>query len=110
MGNMSGGGMPAVSPVPSVPAQTELSVREGMYLERGQTAFRVINTDRVWAEFTVYPQSAPYVKKGDSLTIIPDFKKELTVEAPVYLIDPFYQEGENFSQVSVYWDTKIGTV
>src|SRR3546814_595355 len=34
--------------------------------------------------------------------------KELTVEAKVDFLEPFYQEGENFSKVRVYLDNPAG--
>src|SRR3546814_34265 len=83
-------------------AQVALSIREGMYVSRGQTVFKVVNTDRVWAEFTIYPHAASYIEKGDSLVISPDFDPEWKVGAAVDFLQPFFQEGERFSKARVH--------
>lgn len=83
------------------PGQTGLTTREGMYLAKGETAFRVINTSQVRAEFNIYPEMAPYIRKGDSLILIPDFNKDLLLGATVDFLQPFYQNGENFAKVRV---------
>lgn len=94
----------AASPDPGPAKEAELSIREGMYQEKGQTVFRVINTDRVVAEFSIYPETAPYIKTGDSLRIIPDNDRESALVAKVDFVEPFFQEGGTFSKVRVYLD------
>ncbi|WP_431210240.1 efflux RND transporter periplasmic adaptor subunit [Puia sp. P3] len=42
----------------------ELPVKEGMYVEKGQTVFQVFNMDRSWVLLKVYPGDAGLVKKG----------------------------------------------
>lgn len=82
-------------------APTRLGIREGMYLKKGETAFTIINTDQVWAEFNLYPQTVPHVKAGDSVILSSDFNRDLKIRTTVSLVQPYYQNGENFTTIRV---------
>jgi multidrug efflux pump subunit AcrA (membrane-fusion protein) len=79
----------------------ELRVREGMYVSAGQTIFRVINTEAVWAEFNVYQRDAAFVKVNDPVRLTLDNPSE-TREATVNFVQPFFKSGERFANVRVY--------
>ena len=40
----------------------ELGIREGMYLQKGQSAFSIYNADRVWVLLSLYPGQQSLVK------------------------------------------------
>lgn len=92
------GGMPA-----ETSSRTRLDVQEGMYLEKGQIAFKIINTGKVRAEFSISRKEAPYIGKGSPLRVSAH-PGGPEVNAEVDLVQPFYGEGEKFSKVWVYLD------
>ncbi len=79
----------------------ELSTREGMYVNAGQSIFRVVNTDQVWAEFDVYQRDAASVKVNDPLKLTFD-NSTTAVETKVNLIQPFFKTGESFVKLRSY--------
>ncbi|HYH54976.1 MAG TPA: efflux RND transporter periplasmic adaptor subunit, partial [Anseongella sp.] len=91
-------------PAAAVTAASPLNIREGMYLKSGEAVFKVVNAARVWAELTVYPKDAPYIRKGEPLTLTAYQDEDLKVAARADLILPFYREGETFTKVRVYLD------
>jgi Cu(I)/Ag(I) efflux system membrane fusion protein len=81
--------------------QSELDVREGMYVTASQTIFKVANAKNVWAEFDLYSKDASLIKVNDPIQITVNELKE-EIEEKVNFVEPFYKEGENFFRVRVY--------
>lgn len=79
----------------------ELLTREGMYVSAGQTLFKIVNTEHVWAEFDVYQQDASYIRKNDRVSLTFENIAE-EVEATVNFIQPFFKNDENFVKVRIY--------
>jgi Cu(I)/Ag(I) efflux system membrane fusion protein len=87
---------------------SELTTREGMYVNAGQVVFKVINTDNLWADFDVYQRDAAYLKANDPVRLT--FGDASTaVEAKVGLVQPFIQNGESFIKVRVYLSNRNDT-
>jgi len=87
--------------------QTNLDVREGMYVTASQTIFKVANAKNVWAEFDVYSKDASLIKVGDPIQITIDELKD-EQDKKVNFVEPFYKEGENFTKVRVYLSNSDG--
>lgn len=100
MGGMGGGRGAAVN-TPTQPVSQELGIREGMYVNAGQTLFKVINTSTLRAEFDLYVTDASRINVGDSMTIT---WRDQELETEVDFIQPFFSQGENFMKVRVYLD------
>ncbi|HYG40433.1 MAG TPA: efflux RND transporter periplasmic adaptor subunit [Cytophagales bacterium] len=97
----SGMGESPSSPV-SANASTPIQLREGMYINKGETAFKVINADKVWAEFNLYQQDASNVELQQPVEITFDNGKKETIKATVDFIQPFFKEGESFTKIRIY--------
>lgn len=99
------GGMSTVSPSPGKnsiePLRTELLAREGMYVSSGQTLFKVINIDYMWADINTYQRDAAYLKVNDSIRLTLD-DGSASIETKVNFIQPFFKNGESFITVRVY--------
>jgi membrane fusion protein, copper/silver efflux system len=103
-GSTMDNGMTATSTPGQDPMQfqnTALTVREGMYLSAGQAVFKVVNTDKLWAEFDVYQRDVPYLKVNDRAQLTFEAAPE-TVDAKVDMVQPFIKSGESFAKVRVY--------
>ncbi len=76
----------------------ELSVREGMYVQKGQNVFTVYNPSRVWALLNVYSLDQRLVKKGQPVTITPEVNPESKIRTRVTFVEPFFRpESKTFT-------------
>lgn len=82
----------------------ELPVKEGMYVEKGQTIFQLFNVDRSWVLLNIFPEFQSLVKIGDAVRIIPETTPANNFRAKIDFIEPFYQNGSKTSTVRVYFD------
>lgn len=71
----------------------ELSLKEGMYLQKGQTVFQVYNPDKVWALVNIYPSDQPFIKVGNKVRIVPEANPEKDFRSSIYFIEPFFRPG-----------------
>lgn len=106
---MDGMGATANVALPATSAtSSSLSIREGMYLNAGQTVFRIINPNKVWAEFNIYQKDAAFIKANDPITIRLNQSSEDVIQAKVSFVQPFFEAGESFSRIRVYLSNKNG--
>ncbi|WP_429653600.1 efflux RND transporter periplasmic adaptor subunit [Spirosoma lacussanchae] len=110
---MGGGGMTSTGtdeitfaqPSPSTGGGTiggSLLLREGQYVQTGQTLFRVANSSRLWAEFRLYARDAVGIKPGDALTISFDQTGGPSRPARVSFVVPFVENGNPFVTIRAY--------
>lgn len=98
---MAGMGSSAASApeLPAVPESSPLQLREGQYISQGQTLFKVINANEVWAEFYIQPEQLETFKRGAKISITSANEGEKSAEASVSIIRPFYSSGESYPMV-----------
>lgn len=75
-------------------------IREGNYVTSGQTLFKVVSTSDLRIELNVPSSRAGAIRKGSKVEL--DFGNETMETAEVDLIQPFYNEGEEFVTIRVY--------
>ncbi|MFA6946820.1 MAG: efflux RND transporter periplasmic adaptor subunit [Pedobacter sp.] len=90
--NAAGAEAPAMNEASSLTTQ-ELSLKEGMYLEKGQTIFKVYNPDKAWALLNIYPSDQPFIKVGNKVKIVPEARPEKVFSGSIYFIEPFFRPG-----------------
>ncbi|MFD1140841.1 efflux RND transporter periplasmic adaptor subunit [Larkinella insperata] len=93
---------------PMVPASSPLLLREGQYVQAGQTLFRVVNPSRLWAEFRLYAADASGIKPGTPLSITVDQVSGQPRPARVDFIVPFFEENGQFVTVRSYLPATAG--
>jgi Cu(I)/Ag(I) efflux system membrane fusion protein len=99
--------MPASSQagMQDVPTTTEeLSLRPGMYIQKGQSLFAVYNPNRVWATLNIYAETHMLVKQGDAVVIVPETAPAKQVRGKINFIEPFFREGSKTLTARVYFD------
>lgn len=79
-----------------------LLLREGQYVQTGQTLFRVANASLLWAEFRLYARDAVGIKPGDALTISFDQTGGPSRPARVSFVVPFVENGNPFVTIRAY--------
>lgn len=82
----------------------ELSLKEGMYVQKGQSVFTVFNPDRAWAVLNVYGDNQLMVKKGNAVRVVPETAPDKNFRAVVDYIEPFYRKESKTQTVRVYFN------
>jgi len=79
-----------------------LAIKEGMYVEKGQTLFNVVDPHHLWAILKIDRSAAARIKLNQEVTIsLPD-QPEKTLSGKVNFIEPVYQEGDKNTSIRVY--------
>lgn len=88
----------------NIPVNTtnELTIKEGMYLEKGQPIFQVNNIDKVWISLNFFPGENSLIKVGTPVTIIPETAPDQVIHATIGFIEPFFKNGSKTVSARVY--------
>ena len=78
-------------------------IREGMYINKGQTLFVVNDCRQVWAILSVNILSQGLLKKGVPVTLYSEAQAD-SIEANIDLVEPVYQDKQRFAQARIYLD------
>ncbi|MDQ8005826.1 MAG: efflux RND transporter periplasmic adaptor subunit [Pedobacter sp.] len=105
MSGMSGGGSSA-TPIATPTSQVNnlpVMLREGQYVNAGQSIFTIYKADQLLAEFALKPRLGALVKKGSKMAFYKTADKEDSFQtSTIGLIQPMIKAGENFTVARVY--------
>lgn len=85
----------------------ELSLKEGMYLQKGQSIFTVYNPDRAWAILNIYGDNQGLVKTGNAVRIAPETAPGKDFRASIDFIEPFYRKESKTLTARVYFNNSV---
>jgi membrane fusion protein, copper/silver efflux system len=85
----------------------ELALKEGMYLQKGQSVLTVYNPDRAWAILNIYTENQGLVKTGNAVRIIPETAPGKDFRAAIDLIEPFYRKENKTLTARVYFNNSV---
>lgn len=91
-----------------------LAIKEGMYIEKGQTLFNVVDPHHLWAIIKIKQADLGQLRLGQRASIdIPD--QGMAMEGKVNFIEPAFQPGDRTASVRVYLDNmshemKVGSL
>jgi Cu(I)/Ag(I) efflux system membrane fusion protein len=85
----------------------ELSLKEGMYVQKGQSVFTVFNPDRAWAILSIYGDNQAWVKLGNTVRLIPETAPAKDFRAAIDFIEPFYRKENKTLTARVYFNNSI---
>lgn len=88
---------PAVSTQP-------LSVKEGMYVTRGQTVFNVVNGHDIVIKFQIKGTDMSKIKVGQPVQFEVDETPRMPMSGVINFIDPFFQKGNRTLVARVHID------
>jgi Cu(I)/Ag(I) efflux system membrane fusion protein len=81
-----------------------LSIKEGMYVEKGQNLFNVVNPHMLWAILKIDRSTIAGLKLNQPVTItLPDLPGK-TINGKVNFIEPTLQVGDKTTSIRVYLD------
>ncbi len=104
-GSMNAGQPPAMNNAQLT--TEELSIKEGMYVQKGQNIFSVFNPNSGWALLNIFAGQAAMVKIGNRVRIIPETAPAKNFRAIVNYIEPIYRDGNKTQTVRVYFDNSL---
>lgn len=78
----------------------EISLREGDYVNAGQTLFKIVDPSMLRVELNVPVSQSNGIAKGAAVSL--DFGDGKITPAKVDFIQPFFNEGEEFLTVRIY--------
>ncbi len=82
----------------------ELSLKEGMYIQKGQSVFVVYNPDQAWALLNIYGDNQGLVKKGNTVRVVPETASGKDFRAIIDFIEPFYRKDSKTLTARVYFN------
>ncbi|HLX92755.1 MAG TPA: efflux RND transporter periplasmic adaptor subunit [Puia sp.] len=87
------------------PGQTtqELSLKEGMYVQKGQTLLMIMDHHMVWAALQVFPTDQSLIQVGNAVSIVPETDTTVRIFGKIDFIEPFFREGSKSMTTRVYF-------
>ena len=86
---------------------SELPVKEGMYLEKGQQIFTVINASKGLISLSIFSDQQNLIKKGTPVVITPETAPDKKIKGTIDWIEPFYSSGSKTLSARVYFNNAI---
>ena len=85
----------------------ELSLKEGMYLQKGQTVFKIYNPNKLWALLNIYPSDQSFIKVGNKVNIVAEARPDKEFNSSIYFIEPFFRPGSKTLTARVNIDNSV---
>jgi Cu(I)/Ag(I) efflux system membrane fusion protein len=82
----------------------ELSIKEGMYVEKGQNIFQLYNVDKSWVLLNIFPEYLSLIRKGDAVRVIPETAPDKDFRAQIDFIEPLYRKENKTLTARVYFN------
>ncbi|MEO8088099.1 MAG: efflux RND transporter periplasmic adaptor subunit [Bacteroidota bacterium] len=98
---MGGMGGAAKSSPQNYSSTNNEQIREGMYVNKGQTLFAVNDFKEVWAVISIDSKQQTKIKVDGVVKIKSEVAEE-NVTAKINFIEPYFEDGSRYSRVRVY--------
>jgi Cu(I)/Ag(I) efflux system membrane fusion protein len=82
----------------------ELLLKEGMYVQKGQTLLSLYNPHKLWAVLNIYAENQSLIKVGNPVRIVPETAPDKNFRARIDFIEPFFREGSKTLTARVYFE------
>jgi Cu(I)/Ag(I) efflux system membrane fusion protein len=80
----------------------EIKIKEGMYVEKGEPVFNIVNTEMVWAILKIYPQDIPKVKVNQPVFIAVTGQENTPIQGKIDFIEPYYEANGSTANIRVF--------
>jgi len=85
----------------------ELSLKEGMYVQKGQSVFTVFNPGKAWAILNIYGDNQSLIKAGNTVRVVPETAPGKYFTAAIDFIEPFYRKESKTLTARVYFNNSV---
>jgi Cu(I)/Ag(I) efflux system membrane fusion protein len=82
----------------------ELPVKEGAYIQKGETVFYVYNPSRVWTVLNIYADNQGLVKRGNRVRLSAETDSDKIFSGKIDFIEPFFRKDQKTLTARVYFD------
>ncbi len=97
-------GLKQPGPMPgSEPLTQELSLKEGMYVQKGQSLLMIMDHHMVWAALQIFASDESLVKAGSRVSIISETDESAIIEGRIDFIEPFFRAERKTLTARVYF-------
>lgn len=83
----------------------DLMLKEGMYIQKGQTVLSVFNPHKLWAVLNIYADNQSLIKVGNPVRIVPESAPDKDFRAKIDFIEPFFREGSKTLTARIYFES-----
>jgi len=87
----------------SEPLIRELSLKEGMYVQKGQTLLMIMDHHMVWAALQIFTSDESLVKVGNRVRIIPETDTSAVIKGNIDFMEPFFRSKSKTLTARVYF-------
>ncbi len=95
----------ADAPMSNSAGNTEpLSIKEGDYIKKNQTIFKLLNTNKVWGIFNVSQGYNSLVKANQSIRISTELDENYFIDARINFIETQFNLADKTNRIRVYLD------
>ena len=81
-----------------------LAIKEGMYLQKGQSVFSVYNADKVWILLNLFPEQQNMIKVGHPVIVVPETSPQEKLRAKIDYIEPIFRPGSKTLIARLYFN------
>lgn len=82
----------------------DLSIKEGMYVDKGQNIFQLYDVSRSWILLNIFPEYLSLVKKGDTVRVLPETNPGKNFRAQIDFIEPLYRKENKTLTARAYFN------
>jgi len=82
----------------------ELSLKEGMYVQKEKPVFTVYDPSKAWVILNIYGENQALVKTGNKVKIVPETAPDKAFTASINFIEPFYRKDSKTLTARVYFN------
>lgn len=79
-----------------------LNVKEGNYIKKGETVFKLVNTNKVWGVFNVLQGYSGLLKVNQSITISTELDENNSINAKINFIETQLSATDKSNRIRVY--------
>lgn len=85
----------------------ELSLKEGMNIQKGKSVFAVFNPDKAWAILNIYGDNQSLIKVGNIVIVVPETTPNKDFRATIDFVEPFYRKDSKTLTARVYFNNSV---
>lgn len=83
---------------------TELNIKEGVYVQKGQSIYAVYNPHHLWALLNIYSDQQSLIKVGNKVRLFSEAQPNKSFNARIDFVEPFFRKDSKTVTVRVYFD------
>ncbi|HEX4849730.1 MAG TPA: efflux RND transporter periplasmic adaptor subunit [Puia sp.] len=85
------------------PVTQELTLKEGMYVQKGQSLLMLMDHHMVWAALQIFPTDQSLVKVGNPVSIVPETDTSAVINSSIDFFEPFFRDNSKTVTARVYF-------